>query len=109
MMPDFDKALTEVCEAVLSQVLGATGRYSASWWLARSGTSLSDCARRPQEFDDALVDMFQPTGALVIEGRILGRFYRAIGARYESGAELCFAEEVRKAREAFGKRPSLNP
>ncbi|MDG7025005.1 MAG: hypothetical protein JRN45_10865 [Nitrososphaerota archaeon] len=108
-MPDFDKALTEVCEAVLSEVLGATGRDSTSWWLARSGTNLSDCARRPQEFDDALVEMFQLAGALVIEGRILGRFYRTIGARYERGTELCFSEEVRKAREAFCKRPSLNP
>ena len=108
-MPDFDKALTEVCEAVLSEVLGATGRDSTSWWLVRLGTNLSDCARRPQEFDDALVEMFQLAGALVIEGRILGRFYRTIGARYERGAELCFAEEVRKAREAFCKRPSLNP
>ena len=80
-MPDFEGALTEVCEAVLSEVLGAAGRDTTSWWLARSGTSLSDCARRPQEFDDALVEMFQPMGALVIEGRILGRFYRTMGGR----------------------------
>ena len=107
-MPDFEDALNEVCQSVLSEVLGATGRDTTSWWLARSQVSLSDCARRPQEFDDALVETFQPAGALVIEGRILGRFYRTIGGRYERGSDICFAEEVRKAREAFGRRPSLN-
>ena len=108
-MPGFDDSLNEVCQSVLLEALGASGRNTTSWWLARSDVSLSDCARKPQEFDDALSELFQPTGALVIEGRILGRFYRTIGARYESGTELCFAEEVRKAKEAFGKRPSLNP
>ena len=108
-MPDFERALTEVCETVLSEVLGAAGRETTSSWLARSGTNLSDCARRPKEFDDALVEMVQPMGALVIEGRILGRFYRTMGGRYERGTELCIAEEVQKAREAFGRRPSLNP
>ena len=107
-MPDFDEALTEVCESVLSEVLGATGRDSTSWWLAKSNVSLSDCARRPQEFDDALIERFQPAGALVIEGRILSRFYRKIGTRYESGPELCFTDEVQKAREAFSRRLSLN-
>ena len=108
-MPDFEDALNEVCQSVLSEVLGATGRDTTSWWLARSQVSLSDCARRPQEFDDALIEMFQAAGALVIEGRILGRFYRTIGEHYERGSDICFAEEVRKARKAFGRRPSLNP
>ena len=73
-MPDFEDALNEVCQSVLSEVLGGTGRDATSWWLARSQVNLSDCAGRPQEFDDALVEMFQPAGALVIEGRILVRF-----------------------------------
>jgi hypothetical protein len=103
-MPDFDDVLNEVCESVLSEALGATGRNTTSWWLARPEVSLSDCARKPQEFDDALVEMFQPAGALVIEARILGRFYRIMGAQYERGPGLCFAEEVQKARDDFSRR-----
>ena len=108
-MPDFEDTLNEVCQNVLSEVLGATGRDTTSWWLAKSLVSLSDCAMRPQEFDDALIEMFQAAGALVIEGRILGRFYRTMGERYERGSDICFAEEVRKARNVFGRRLSLNP
>ena len=103
-MPDFEAALNEVCQSVLSEVLGGTGRDATSWWLARSQVNLSDCAGRPQEFDDALVEMFQPAGALVIEGRILGRFYRMMGAQYERGPDICFAEEIQKAREDFSRR-----
>jgi hypothetical protein len=103
-MPDFDDSLNEVCRSVLSDVLGSSGKDTTSWWLARTDVNLSDCARRPQEFDDALVEMFQPAGALVIEARILGRFYRMMGAQYERGSGLCFAEEVRKARDDFNGR-----
>ena len=101
-MQDFDDALTEVCTSVLLEVLGEQGRHSASWWLAKSGVIMADCARNPQGFDDALVELFQPMGALIIEARILSRFYRSQGARYERGDTLVFADEVAKAKRLFG-------
>jgi hypothetical protein len=100
-MRDFDDALTEVCKSVLLEVLGQRGGHSTSWWLAKSGVSMADCARKPQEFDDALVELFQPMGALILEARILSRFYRSQGARYERGDTLSFAEEVAEARRLF--------
>ena len=105
-MPDFDESLTKVCGSVLSEVLGESGRDTTSWWLARADASLSDCARRPQEFHDALVELFQPMGAQVVETRILVRFYRNLGARYERGPTLSFADEVQKAKELFNKKNS---
>jgi len=103
-MPDFDNSLNEVCHSVLLEVFGPGGRDATSWWLAKSDVSLSDCARKPQEFDDALSELFQPTGALVIEARILARFYRNLGARYERGSTLIFADEVRRAKELFDRK-----
>ena len=103
-MPDFDDSLNEACHSVLLEVLGPGGRDTTSWWLAKSAVSLSDCARKPQEFDDALSELFQPTGALVIEARILARFYRNLGARYERGPTLIFADEVRRAKELFDSK-----
>jgi hypothetical protein len=100
-MPDFDSSLKEVCESVLSEMFSPSGKESTTWWLARVGISFSDCSKRPQEFDDALVELFQPMGALVIEGRILSRFYRNLGAAYDRGNSLCFADEVDKARLLF--------
>ena len=105
-MPDFDDSLNEVCRAVLAEALGASGKDATSWWLARSDVSLSDCASRPQDFDDVLVELFQPTGALVIEARILARFYRNLGARYERGLTLSFADEVQRAKELFKTKTS---
>ena len=100
-MPDFDSRMKEACESVLSEVLCTSGKGSTAWWLARAGVSFSDCSKRPLEFDDALVELFQPMGALVIEGRILSRFYRTLGAAYDRGDSLCFADEVGKARLLF--------
>ena len=100
-MLDFDELLSEVCQSVLSEALGARGRDTTTWWLARSGVTLSDCARRPQEFDDALVDLFQRTGALVVEARILAKFFRNLGVKYERGQTLSFADEVQRAKELF--------
>jgi hypothetical protein len=100
-MRDFDDALTEVCKSVLLEVLGQRGGHSTSWWLAKSGVSMADCARKPQEFDDALVELFQPMGALILEAHILSRFYRSQGAKYERGDTLVFADEMAKARRLF--------
>ena len=100
-MSDFESRLNEVCEAVVTEVLGVTGKRSTSWWLSQSGVSFSDCSRRPQDFDDALVHLFQPMGAILIEARILGRFYRGQGACYRRGDRLNFAEEVEEARRLF--------
>ena len=106
-MTDFETSLAEVCESVISETLSSSGRDSTRWWLAREGVSFSDCSKRPQEFDDALVELFQPMGALVIEGRILSRFYRTLGAAYVKGDSLCFMDEVSKARLLFeqARRP----
>ena len=100
-MRDFDDALTEVCRSVLLEVLGERGGHSTSWWLARSGVSMAGCARKPQEFDDALVELFQPMGALILEARILSRLYRSRGARYERGSTLVFADEIAEAKRLF--------
>jgi len=51
-----------------------------------------------QDFDDALVELFQPVGALVIEARILSRLYRSYGAKYKESDSLCFVDEVTRAR-----------
>jgi hypothetical protein len=101
-MADFDSRLEQVCESVMSEVFPPSGRESTRWWLARSGVTFSDCSKRPQAFDDALVELFQPMGALIIEARILSRLYRSHGARYNETDDLCFADEVNKARLLFG-------
>ncbi len=100
-MSDFESCLNEVCESVISEVLSASGKHSTSWWLGQSGVSFSDCSKRPQDFDDALVHLFQPMGAILIEARILMRFYRGRGACYRRGDSLNFAEEVEEARRLF--------
>lgn len=100
-MSDFESCLNEVCESVISEVLSASGKSSTSWWLGQSGVSFSDCSKRPQDFDDALVHLFQPMGAILIEARILMRFYRGRGASYRRGDSLNFAEEVEEARRLF--------
>jgi hypothetical protein len=91
-MQDFDSMLNRICESVLSEVFGGCSRINSA-----------DCCRKPQEFDDALADILQRMGALLIETRILTRFYRSIGARYSRSDDLNFAEEVRKARIEFEK------
>ena len=106
-MQDFDDALSEACVSVLLEVLGDRGRHSASWWLAKSGVNMADCARRPQEFDDALIELFQPMGALIIETKILSRLYKSRGAKYKETDSLCFADEVSRARILLEKNDSL--
>ncbi|HEV2225557.1 MAG TPA: hypothetical protein VGR56_01985 [Nitrososphaerales archaeon] len=96
--------MNEVCESVISEVLGSGGGGSASRWFVRSGVGSTDCCRRPQEFDDALVDSFQPIGALLIETKILTRFYGNIGAKYQRGDSLSFADEIKKARLLFEEK-----
>jgi hypothetical protein len=107
MMPDFDSRMEEACESVMSEALCSSGTESTAWWLRRAGVSFSDCSKRPREFDDALVELFQPMGALIIEARILSRFYKSQGARYERGDMLSFADEVAEARHLFrGAKPT---
>ncbi len=95
-MQDFDSSLNRVSESVLAEALGEHGNPSR--W---PRINAADCCKEPQEFDDALVDVFQRMGALLIETKILTRFYRSIGARYSRSDDLNFAEEVRKARIDF--------
>ncbi len=98
---DFDAKFREVCESTMRGMLGENALKSFSWWLARAGVSLSDSSLRPQEFDDALVDLFHPMGALLIETRILARFYRIQGAKYQRSDSIDFGDEVKKARQLF--------
>ena len=102
-MSDFDSCLNEACESVLSEVFGSRGVTSTSWWLAREGVNFSDCSLRPQEFDDALVELLQPMGALIVEDRILARFCKTTGIRYHGRNSLNFADEIRSARRLFEK------
>jgi uncharacterized protein with PIN domain len=95
-MQDFDSRLNRISESVLSEALGEFG--SLPRWLR---IDAADCYKEPQEFDDALVDAFQQMGALLIETKILTRFYRSIGARYSRSDDLNFAEEIRNARIDF--------
>jgi len=98
---DFDALFQETCESTMKEVLGENGMRSVSWWLDRWGVDLSSSSLRPEEFDDALVHLFQPMGAILIEARILGRFYRAQGASYRKGDSLNFAKEIEEARRLF--------
>lgn len=95
-MQDFDSRLNRICESVLSEIHGENGNL-----LGSSRIDSADCSKEPQEFDDSLADIFQRMGALLIETKILTRFYRSIGARYCRSDDLNFAEEVRKARIEF--------
>jgi hypothetical protein len=95
-MQDFDSRLNRVSESVLSEALGEHGN-SSRW----PRIDPADCCKEPQEFDDALVEVFQRMGALLIETKILTRFYRSIGAKYSRSDDLNFAEEIRKARIDF--------
>ena len=95
-MQDFDSCLDRVCESVLSEVFSVNGN-----WVKCSDVNFADCSRTPQQFDDALVDMFQPMGALLIETKILTRFYRSMGKKYSRNGDLNFVEEIRKARLEF--------
>jgi hypothetical protein len=95
-MHDFDSRLSRVSESVLSEALGEHGN-PPRW----PKIDAADCCKKPQEFDDVLVDVFQRMGALLIETKILTRFYRSIGARYSRSDDLNFAEEIRKARIEF--------
>ncbi|QQG48719.1 MAG: hypothetical protein HY247_08300 [archaeon] len=99
---EFDAQFSEVCESTMRETLGESGTKSVVWWLHQSGVSMKDSSLRPQDFDDALVDLFHPMGALVIETRILARFYRGQGAKYSRGGSLSFGDEVAKARRLFG-------
>ena len=103
-MQDFDSRLNRVSQSVLSEALGDYGN-PPGWPRIRA----VDCCKKPQEFDDALVDVFQRMGALLIETRILTRFYRSIGSRYSRNDDLNFAEEIRRARIEFEKSAAKVP
>ncbi len=98
---DFDALFQEACESTMREVLEESGMKSLSWWLDKSGVALSSSSLRPAEFDDALVDTFRPMGAIILETRILRRFYNELGAKYVSGDSLSFRDEVERARRLF--------
>ena len=93
-LAEFEHAFEVQCQQALGEVLGAS---SFAWMVhnfSKDGLSLVDSARRPAEFDDALSVLFNPVGALLLEGRILRRFYRSIGLRFEWNDGMIFKEEV---------------
>ena len=73
----------------------------------RSTTSSRRGSRSPtapgvqSEFDDALSVLFNPVGAVLLEGRILKRFYHSIGMRFEWNEARVFKEEVEEASRQF--------
>jgi len=103
-MPDFEVLLAEACESALRETLGQGGLVSTVFHLSRNGVSLRDCARKSSEFDDALCAVFNPSVATFIECKILSRFYKENAVDgFDWKDSLDFGDEVRRAREAFGK------
>jgi hypothetical protein len=99
---EFEHAFGFTCEQALREVLGATGFASTVYYLSKDGVSLVDGARRPDEFDDSLSVLFNPTGAILLEGRILGRFYHSLGIKFDWNDDgMVFKEEVREAAKRF--------
>lgn len=106
-LAEFETALASACEAALREVLGASAAASTVIHLSREGVALTDCATRPESFDDALSTPYNPAGALFLEGRILKRFYKTFYANdFSWGNGLNFLEEVERARGAFLGRQS---
>ena len=106
-MTEFEAAMASACESTLKDVLGLSGFASTVYRLSMNGVSLHDCARRPADFDDFLSVLFNPTGATLVEGRIMKRFYRDhFAGRFQWGDGLNFDEEVRRARKAFEDQSS---
>ncbi len=98
---DFDALFQEACESTMREVLEEGGMKSLSWWLGQSGVALSSSSLMPAEFNDALVDTFRPMGAIILEAKILRRFYNMLGAKYVGGDSLSFSDEVERARRLF--------
>ena len=90
------------CEEALAEVLGVSTLASAICSMKKQGIlSLDDVARHPAEFDDALSVLFNPVGATFLEIRILKRFYRSIGLKFEWNDGRVFKEEVEEALRRF--------
>jgi hypothetical protein len=100
---EFELAFGVQCEHVLREVLGASSFASTVHYFIEHRVSLADSARRPAEFDDALSVLFNPVGAVLLEGRILKRFYQSIEMRFEWNDGKVFREEVEEASRQFSK------
>lgn len=105
----FERVFGAQCEQALVEVLGASSLASTVHRFSKDGLSLVDSARRPAEFDDALSVLFNPVGAILLEGRILKRFYRSIGMRFEWDDGMVFKEEVEEASKQFRERVPQPP
>jgi len=101
---EFERAFGVQCEESLREVLGASGFASTVHYFIEHALSLADSAGRPAEFDDALSVLFTPGGAVLLESRILKRFYHSIGMKFEWNDGRVFKEEVEEALKQFGKR-----
>lgn len=101
---EFERAFEVQCEQALAEVLGSSSFASILHCFGNEGISLADCAKRPSEFDDALSVLLNPVGAVLLEGRILKRFYQSIGMRFEWNDGKVFREEVEEASRHFSKR-----
>jgi hypothetical protein len=97
----FDEAFGGFFEEVLHEILGRSGFAVAAYHLNKNGVPLADCARRPADFDAALLRLFNPAGAAFIEEMILRLFYDKYNIDFERGGGVSFSEEVRKARRTF--------
>jgi hypothetical protein len=101
---EFERAFGVQCQESLKEVLGASGFASTAHYFIEHALSFSDSAVRPAEFDDALSVLFNPVGAVLLETRILKRFYHSIGMKFEWNEGRVFKEEVEEALQQFRKR-----
>lgn len=106
---EFERAFGLQCKEALVEALGANTLATAVNSLNKVGVSLADSASRPAEFDDALSVLFNPVGATFLEIRILKRFYRSLGLRFEWNDGRVFKEEVEEASRQFCGRLSSPP
>jgi hypothetical protein len=108
-LAEFERAFESAGEQALREALGESGFGSTVYHLCRTGVSLADSATRPAEFDDALSTLFNPTGALLLEGKILNRFYNSIGMNFKWNGGRVFKEEVEVASKRFREHARLLP
>jgi hypothetical protein len=101
---EFERAFGVECEHALREFLGTSSFASTVHYFIEHAVSVADSARRPSEFDDALSVLFNPVGAVLLEGRILKRFYHSIGMRFEWNEAMVFKEEVEEASRQFRRR-----
>ena len=79
-----ERILSEI-EAVLEEVLTQAGKHAVFYHLqTKYAVSLRDAVEKPAEFAAALVSFFGEFGAKVLVARMVQRFFRLTGVRYDA-------------------------